>query len=321
MDEFGWIFRGEQGMVIFQETFAVNKNCRTGFGSELLRRPAGRRGAAFTLIELLVVIAVIVILAGLLLPTLSRAKDSARSINCESNLKQLQLCWHLYADDYAGVFVPNDWIDTIGTDTNGNVVNQFNTQTSWCPGDARTDTDTSNIKQGLLFPYNTSTAIYHCPSDVSTIVDGNGNLLSQLRNRSYNMSQSVNGYPFLIDPSVGVPVDALQPCYAKFSDITNPPPAQLFVFIDENEVTLEDGQFGYPSQGMGTEWWDMPSNRHNQGANLSFVDGHVEHWHWKSPMIGINPSGAGEPVLDGQMHDYTRVGKAMRQKIFDWQAD
>jgi prepilin-type processing-associated H-X9-DG protein/prepilin-type N-terminal cleavage/methylation domain-containing protein len=305
----------------------------------LLRRAAERSEAAFTLLELLVSIAVLVILAGLLLPNLSRAKESARSINCMSNLRQLQLCWQMYADDYAGVFVPNDWIASVssssgsgstngsgGTNGSGNTNVQDFVQTSWCEGDALVDTTTSNLQLGLLYPYNNSAGIYHCPSDLSTIEDANGNPLPQPRTRSYNMSQSVNGYPYLTNLDDGMVVDALQPCFADISDVTNPAPAQLFVFIDENEFTLEDAQFGYPAlipSPFGyPQWWDMPSNRHNQGANLSFADGHVEHWKWQVPMIPPYPfPGWTQPVPPEQMPDYMRVGNAMRQKGCDWLPD
>jgi prepilin-type processing-associated H-X9-DG protein len=278
--------------------------------SGLFRRAADRQGVAFTLLELLVVIAVLVILAGLLLPNLVRAKESAKSINCLSNLRQLQLGWLMYADDYRGLLAPNNWIAIEGAS-----IQDF-AKNSWCLGDARTDTTTSNIQQGLLFPYNNSTAIYHCPSDISTIVDAAGKPLGQLRTRSYNMSQSVNAYGWMTNPLAGIPapVDAMQPCFQSLSSITNPTPSRLFVFIDENEGTLEDDQFGYPCPGIGFGecWWDMPSNRHNQGANLSFADGHTEHWRWQAPMTPPAPAGYAQSVSAPQVPDWLRIGSAMR---------
>ena len=276
--------------------------------------------SAFTLIELLVVIAIIAILAALLLPSLAKAKEEGRRVNCVSNLRQLDICWEMYADDNHDSLAPNNWIDYVGEGSNSS--------NSWCNGNARLDTTTSNLQAGLLYPYDRSPGIYHCPSDASTIVDASGNPLPQLRVRSYNMSQSVNGLGYYVDPSLngGFAVDVTQPCFAKLSQVTNPAPSKLFVFIDENEGTLFDDQFGYPMPNYGYgEWWDMPSNRHNQGANLSFADGHVESWHWKVPMLFTSGSSSSGPnpqlVPPTQMPDYVRVGNAMRIKLVDWLAD
>jgi prepilin-type processing-associated H-X9-DG protein len=122
------------------------------------------------------------------------------------------------------------------------------------------------------------------------------------------MSQSVNGYPQYKDPDGIV---QLLPCWDRYTAIRQPSPAQIFVFIDENSNTEEDSQFGNPV-GLPfwpQEWFDMPSDRHIQGGNLSFVDGHVEHWRWKAPMTFY---GWEMPVPPQQLLDFFRVQRAMK---------
>jgi prepilin-type N-terminal cleavage/methylation domain-containing protein/prepilin-type processing-associated H-X9-DG protein len=279
------------------------ERCRRAYSGAFAQ--ARRSGVqAFTLVELLVVIAVIAILAALLLPSLTKSKEKAAGIVCLNNLKQLETCWHLYAVDNADVLPPNDSIMAASLDSS-----PIATGISWCPDHARTDTNTVDLEKGVLFPYNRSVAIYHCPADRSTVDTATTDTMARLRNRSYNMSQSVNGYPEFQDPFQLV---ALLPAWKKLSIIVKPPPSQLFVFIDEHPDTLIDAQFGNPV-GIPVYpqvWFDMPADRHNHGAELSFADGHVERWRWRVPKIFQFFTQA--PTTD-EMPDFLRIQSAMKQ--------
>ena len=79
------------------------------FSNSRARTPDSRL-SAFTLIELLVVIAIIGILAALLLPALARSKMSAQSVECLNNLKQLEICMHLYGSDNNDSLPPNNFV-------------------------------------------------------------------------------------------------------------------------------------------------------------------------------------------------------------------
>ncbi len=261
---------------------------------------------AFTLVELLVVIAIIAILAALLLPALSKAKMRSQTTKCLNNLHQLQLCWLLYGDDHDGILPPNNSINTFGD----GVSIDFDTETegskTWCTGNAKLDTTTKHIENGCLFPYNRSTTIYHCPADQSKVETSTGAKLTQLRTRSYNMSLSVNGvveakYRFI-------------PSYSKLTDIIRPAPHDLFVFLDVHEDGITDSLFGIPWQNSGFEnmWWDVPANRHQQGCNFAFADGHAERWKWVVPKVFYQ---LGQPIAsDAEMGDFLRVQAHVRPR-------
>jgi prepilin-type processing-associated H-X9-DG protein len=209
---------------------------------------------------LLVVIAIIAILASLLLPVLNRAKIRAITISCLNNVKQLQVCWAMYAVDNNGWLPPNKaqtGSATLGTD-------------SWISGGAQIDTTPDNIRRAVLFKYNTSIDIYHCPADKSLVP---GTAIQRFR--SYSIS-----WPWMSGDLGGTYTEINQ----RESDIRDPAPSIALVFMDENEDSINNGGFGVYPAGLW-QYLDWPGSRHNRGCTLSFADGHVEIWKWRDPYV------------------------------------
>ncbi len=261
--------------------------------------------AGFTLVELLVVIAIIAILAGFLLPALARSKTKAQGIACLNNGRQMMMAWRLYVDDNQDKLpqsynpgAPTEWVHG-WLDFNG--ANRSN----W---DINQD-----ITKSPLWPYcGQSAGIWRCPADKST-VKFQGVTYPRVRSLAMNAwidSTDVAGFG---PPGMRI--------YKKLGDFIEPGPTMTWVFLDEREDSINDGEmvvgmFGYPDQPQQWKIVDYPASYHNQAGGFAFVDGHSEIKRWRDPRttptlrkgqtLALNVSSPNNPDVLWMMERTTR---------------
>jgi prepilin-type N-terminal cleavage/methylation domain-containing protein/prepilin-type processing-associated H-X9-DG protein len=229
-----------------------------------------RRRAGFTLIELLAVVAIILIVVGLLSVALNQTKNRTLRVTCLDNMRQLQMAWTMYAQDFNDHIALNQTAPPMAGGTVMAAAVRSSTN-SWVAGNPKVDTSWETLAQGTLYPYVKHPEVYRCPMDGSTTRAG------YPRTRSYSIDSYLGGDDDGLDPRVKM----------RVSDIVNPGSDKVFVFIEEHENSIWGGGFMVlPREKFGVSagaWSSTPSDRHMQGCNLTFVDGHLEYWKWSAP--------------------------------------
>lgn len=204
------------------------------------------RGSGFTLIELLVVIAIIAILAAILFPVLTAAKQRAVMTHCLNNLKQLSTCFQQYMGDN------NGRMPTIWAKNGGN----WKYVPDWCGYSYDGSYETIRPEDGSLAIYAKNTNIFVCPSDKGKPRKRQGPFSLQ-EYKNFNISYSVN--------------TGLQ--WTKLDTVGTYKISKMLLIIHEDRGTINDGLFAY---GVG----DAMTKVHYEGTTLAYCDGHAEYKTW-----------------------------------------
>src|SRR5439155_1832550 len=226
--------------------------------------PNGAR--AFTLIELLVVIAIIAILAGMLLPALSKAKNQAQSALCRSNVKQQSLATFLYVDDNNDQLPFAWWYNAANDDANKNnyqtLIVSYIKSSAFRAGTATTNSDFAQ-------------SVFRCPTRLLE------NHWRQYRNypgtgNPWKISYAMNQYVLMSFPPL-----VTSPKTAKLTSVPNP--AQTFLIADVSKDLNHPAIISLGRESDGT--YDV-GYRHGRAypagrANLASMDSHISSFSLK----------------------------------------
>lgn len=232
-----------------------NPNAPSDPSQPLLIRQNPPTDGAFTLTELAAVVAVLALLLLLLTPALARSRVGDHAFQCQNNLRQLINGWRMYAADNADR-LPDSLSWMYG------VLNYAGSADS---------TNIALIKQSLLWPYVNNLATFKCPADKSLS-------LGTPRTRTYSMNQQFRSSP--INGHADSPPWRI---YKKSSDMISPPPAGLWVILEESPDSINDAAFSVAMdfQGISARWQSMPASFHQGSCGFSFADGHTDGHKWK----------------------------------------
>jgi len=294
---------------------------------EGLKSHQNPKARGFTLIELLVVIAIIAILAAMLLPALSKAKQQAQGIKCLSNEKQLALAWRMYAEDNRDYMI---FASDYGSTGHGLNASPFakNSAYAWTVEHLSYDPtyspnwDPSDVLQHPLGPYLRNPQIMLCPADNSVVHSNtaNGPFLPRIRSISMNFFLGgFGGGDATLAGDRASSWGSYYPPYLKATELANakqaPGPATTWIFIDERPDCINWGNYMTDMTGFydGNKAdinklpyapnlfefdQDMPALYHNNASGLSFADGHAEVHSWKDKRTLVKAAPAGTMLTD-----------------------